>query len=97
MKDRSHRQLLQPGRTTTLDFTSQTLTSRMLMPGSRIVAVIGVPKVPGIQINYGTGRDVSTESVKDANVPLRIQWLPTSYLELGMRGKMDFATARSPD
>ncbi|HEV7775742.1 MAG TPA: CocE/NonD family hydrolase [Luteibacter sp.] len=97
MKDRSHRQLLQPGQTTTLDFTSQTLTSRMLMPGSRIVAVIGVPKMPGIQINYGTGRDVSTESVKDATVPLRIRWLPTSYLELGMRGKMDFATAHSPD
>jgi putative CocE/NonD family hydrolase len=90
MPDRSCRQLLQPGQPRTLKFQSQTLTSRVLTPGSRIVAVIGVPKVPGIQINYGTGRDVSTESIADAGEPLRIHWLADSYLELGIRGSMEF-------
>lgn len=90
MQDRTRRQELQPGQPRTLNFQSQTLTSRLLSAGSRIVAVIGVPKVPGIQINYGTGRDVSSESIADARVPLRIHWLPDSYLELGVRGTVEF-------
>jgi len=91
MQDRTHRRLLQPGQPRTLNFQSQMLTSRMLTAGSRIVAVIGVPKVPGIQINYGTGRDVSSESIADAQIPLRIRWLADSYLELGVRGTVEFA------
>ena len=91
MQDRTRRQLLQPGQLRTLTFQSQTVTSRMLTAGSRIVAVISVPKVPGIQINYGTGRDVSSESIMDAGVPLRIHWLAGSYLELGVRGNIEFA------
>ena len=85
MRDRTHRELLAPGKPCILDFESQTLTSRRLLPGSRIVAVIGVPKLPYIQINYGTGRDVSSESVADAGEPLRIRWSPDSYIELGIR------------
>lgn len=91
MNDRTQRQLIEPGKTSTLDFQSQTVTARKLQSGSRIVAVIGVPKVPGIQINYGTGRDVSTESTADAKEPLRIQWSADSYLELGIRGDLPFA------
>jgi uncharacterized protein len=91
MQDRTRRQLLQPGQPHILSFQSQTLTSRMLTPGSRIVAVIGVPKVPAIQINYGTGRDVSAESIADAGVPLRIRWSADSYLELGIRGATKFS------
>ena len=94
MQDRTHRQLLQPGQPRVLDFQSQTLTSRLLMPGSRIVAVVGVPKVPAIQINYGTGGDVSSESIADAGAPLRIRWSADSYLELGIRGRPDFAQRR---
>jgi uncharacterized protein len=70
------------------------LTSRLLSPGSRIVAVVGVPKVPDIQVNYGTGRDVSSESIADAGEPLRIRWSADSYLELGIRGKLEFPHSR---
>ena len=91
MQDASRRQLLQPGRVRTLDFQSQKLTSRLLGPGSRIVAVVGVPKVPHIQINYGTGRDVSSESIADAGEPLRIRWQAGSYFELGVRGAAELA------
>ncbi|HUA78761.1 MAG TPA: CocE/NonD family hydrolase [Dyella sp.] len=91
MQDRTHRQLLTPGKPYALHFQSQTVTSRRLMPGSRIVAVVGVPNVPQIQINYGTGRDVSAESIADAGEPLRIRWSPGSYLELGTRGNAEFA------
>ncbi|MGC1304355.1 MAG: CocE/NonD family hydrolase [Caulobacteraceae bacterium] len=85
MADRSRRQLLQPGRPRTLAFESQTLTARQLAPGSRILAVVGVPKRPDTQINYGTGRDVSGESIADAGKPLSIRWEAGSYLELGVR------------
>lgn len=85
MADRSRRRLLTPGSATRLAFQSQTLTARLLSPGSRIVAVVGVPKRPDVQINYGTGKDVSDESIADAKAPLSVRWLPGSYLELGLR------------
>jgi len=84
MADRSHRRLLRPGVPQTLDFASQTVTARLVAAGSRIVAVVAVPKAPDIQINYGTGRDVSAESIADASVPLSVRWLQGSYLELGV-------------
>jgi uncharacterized protein len=94
MQDRSHRRLLTPGRPRVLDFQSQTVTSRLLVPGSRILAVIGVPKIPEIQINYGTGRDVSSESIADAGKPLRIHWSTGCYIELGVRGSVNFMQDR---
>ena len=85
MADRSHRHLLAPGKTTALDFESQMLTARLLPAGSRIVAVVAVPKMPEIQINYGSGKDVSDESIADAKEPLRLAFRAGSYLELGVR------------
>ncbi|TAA10941.1 CocE/NonD family hydrolase [Pseudoxanthomonas winnipegensis] len=87
MQDRTRRHLLRPGRTQMLSFQSQTLTARLLAPGSRIVAVVGVPKRPYVQINYGTGGAVSDESIADAGRPLRIRLMPQSYFELGVREK----------
>ncbi|HEY0116833.1 MAG TPA: CocE/NonD family hydrolase [Allosphingosinicella sp.] len=85
MADRSRRQLLVPGRPQVLAFESQTITARRLEAGSRIIALVGVPKRPDTQINYGTGRDVSDESIADAGEPLRVAWRPGSYLELRVR------------
>lgn len=85
MTDRSRRRLMTPGQPTILAFQSQKLTARLLSPGSRIVAVVGVPKRPDVQINYGTGKDVSDESIADAITPIRIRWLPGSSLDLGVR------------
>ena len=83
--DRSHRHLLTPGKLSTFDFESQTVTGRLLAPGSRVVAIVSVPKQPEIQINYGSGRDVSSESVADAGEMLRLAFGRASYLELGVR------------
>lgn len=85
MKDPGRRQLLSPHRRVTLEFESQTLTSRLMPAGSRLVAIVSVPKGPGAQINYGTGRDVSDESIADAKEPLIIRWGPASYLDVGFR------------
>jgi putative CocE/NonD family hydrolase len=85
MQDRTHRHLLEPGQPRTLEFESQTLTARLLARGSRIVAVVGVPKSQSIQINYGTGRNVSDESIVDAGKPLIVRWSAGSYLDIGVR------------
>jgi uncharacterized protein len=58
------------------------LTSRVLQPGSRIVVLINVLKEPDMQINYGTGKDVSDETIADAGEPLRIEWFGDSFVDL---------------
>ena len=85
MKNRSKRHLLKPGKRMKLFIESEWLTARKLEPGGRIVAVIGVLKQPGFQVNYGTGKDVSDESIADAGEPLNIKWLNTSFIELQIR------------
>lgn len=83
--NRSQRTLLEPGQAHTLAFESDTLIGRRIERGSRIVALIGVPRSQDLQINYGTGGDVGAESIADAGEPLRVVWGPESYLELGLR------------
>lgn len=85
MFDRSHRQLLVPGQEQRLDFDSQTVTGHLIPAGSRIIAVVAVPKQPDIQINYGTGADVSDESITDGKEPLQLSFKSDSYLDLGFR------------
>ena len=56
--------------------------SRQLQQGSRIVAALRVIKEAGRQINYGTGEDVSAETIQNAKAPLDIHWYSDSYLDL---------------
>jgi len=78
----SHRHLLTPGKRQHLDFKSVRLMSRKVEPGSRLVVVLSILKGNGQQINYGTGKDVSDETIADAKVPLKIRWFADSYVEL---------------
>jgi len=80
--DRTRRELLVPGREQHLVIHGTHLMSRMLQPGSRLVMVLRVIKESGRQINYGSGKDVSNESVADANPPLSIHWLTTSHIDV---------------
>ncbi|MFN0007006.1 MAG: CocE/NonD family hydrolase [Planctomycetota bacterium] len=80
------RRLLTPGKLETLDFASRLrMMSRRVGPGSRLVIVLSVVKNPGQQINYGTGNDVSDESVADAGEPLSIRWLAGSHIDFPIR------------
>ncbi|WP_114241856.1 CocE/NonD family hydrolase [Dyella sp. C9] len=83
--DRTQRRLLLPGREQHLVFESSRLMSRQLKAGSRLVMVLGVIKGAGRQINYGSGKDVSDETVRDAGDALSLRWLPSSYIELPVR------------
>jgi uncharacterized protein len=84
-RDRVHRHLLKAGERQELPFTSEQLTSRQLQAGSRLVVILGINKRPDREINYGTGNDVSEESMAEGRVPLKVRWYSDSYIEIPVR------------
>jgi predicted acyl esterase len=79
--DGSVRKLLTPGEKTRIPFET-TLVSRQLSKGSRLLFLLDVNKNPTAQVNYGTGKDVSDESVVDAKEPLELRWHNDSYVRV---------------
>ncbi len=49
---------------------------------SRIAIVLSVNKSQDNQKNYGTGKDVSSETIKDAGEPLQVKWYNDSYIDV---------------
>ena len=84
-RDRVHRHLLKAGERQELTFRSERMTSRQLQAGSRLVMVLGINKRPDREINYGTGHDVSEESIADGKIPLKISWYNDSYIDIPVR------------
>nr|AYC80094.1 hypothetical protein [uncultured bacterium] len=80
-ESRERRKLLTPGKEQRVKFRT-TLVSRRMLPGSRLLALVDVNKNPMAQINYGTGKDVSDESIKDAGEPLELEIVSGSYLDV---------------
>lgn len=78
----SRRRLLVPGRRQSLNFESGFLTSRQFRTGSRLVMTLGIIKRADMQINYGTGRDVSDETIAAAKRSLNVKWLSSSFIEI---------------
>ena len=74
-KNNETRELLTPNKETTITFDNTRIISKKIAKGSRLIIIINGNKNQYAQINYGTGKDVSTESIKDANEPL---WLTFS-------------------
>jgi hypothetical protein len=75
------RTLLTAGRVTRIPFTTA-VVSRRMAPGSRLVTLLDVNKNPFAQVNYGTGKDVSDESIQDAAKPLTIRWHSNSFINV---------------
>jgi hypothetical protein len=66
-----------------VDFEAMRVMSHLLQPGDRVVAVVRVIKDLGRQINYGSAREVSDQSLaKDAGTPLRVTFRSTSHVDL---------------
>lgn len=81
-EDPAIRKLLVPNAITTIPVKNTTFISKKIEKGSRLMLLVGINKNPSWQINYGTGKDVSEESVKDAGEPLEIKWYNDSYIEI---------------
>ena len=83
--DRRQRRLLQPGVPQRLVVKDTRLLGRKLAAGSRIVVTLGVVKQPDRQLNLGSGKDPSDETIADAGDPLEIRWYGSSYLDIPLR------------
>ncbi|MGK6340710.1 CocE/NonD family hydrolase [Chryseobacterium sp. DT-3] len=81
-KDNAVRQLLKPGKIEQIPIKNSIFISKKIEKGSRLVLLVGVNKSPSWQINYGTGKDVSDETIKDSGEPLEIKWYNDSYVEI---------------
>jgi putative CocE/NonD family hydrolase len=75
IKDFSKRNLLTANKQENISFSNTFFVSRHLEKGSRIILLLGINKNKDWEINYGTGKDVSKETMKDASEPLHIQWM----------------------
>ncbi len=80
-EDPTDRKLLKPGKLQVVKFET-TMVSRQMLPGSRLLVLVDAIKNPSAQVNYGTGKDVSDESVKDAGDPLKIEIQGGSFFEI---------------
>ncbi|MDW8850928.1 CocE/NonD family hydrolase [Flavobacterium sp. MMLR14_040] len=76
------RQLLNPDTIETISFSNTHLISKQLSKGSRLLIVVDVNKNSFSQLNYGTGKEVSDETIKDAKVPLQIKWYTDSFVKI---------------
>lgn len=81
-KDRVHRHLLIAGVRQQLPFQSEKMVGHRLQAGSRLVLALGINKRADQQVNYGSGKDVSEESIADAHAPVRIRWHDGSFIEI---------------
>jgi uncharacterized protein len=50
--------------------------------GSRLLVLLDVNKNSMAQVNYGTGKDVSDESLADADGSLQVRWHTDSYVKI---------------
>jgi len=79
---RVKRRLLRAGERQLLAFTAERVTAAKLAAGSRLVLVIGLNRRPDRQINYGSGKDVNSETIADAAGPARVRWHARSHVEI---------------
>ena len=81
-RDRRSRRLLDPGKTQHIAIRSGRVVARRMSRGSRVVALLSIPRGPEREINYGSGKPVSSETVEDAGDPLMIEFSPDTKLML---------------
>ena len=81
-RDPSKRHLLTPGARVRIPINHARVISRVLAARSRLVAVVRVNKNSESQLNHGSGKDPSDETIADAAVPLRITLFAGSRLRI---------------
>jgi uncharacterized protein len=81
-KDNSRRTLLKPNQKETISFSNTHLVSKKISKGSKLVILLNINKHPFEIINYGSGKTVADETIKDANEPLQIKWYSDSCIKV---------------
>lgn len=80
--DKTKRKLLTPGKKVSIPVNNGFITSKKLEKGSRLELVLGIIKNLDWQINYGSGKDVSSETIADAGEPMQIKWYGDSWIKV---------------
>ncbi|HVH12991.1 MAG TPA: CocE/NonD family hydrolase, partial [Longimicrobium sp.] len=80
--DRTQRRLLTPGRVESIPFGDTRMIAKRIEAGSRLVLVVNVNKSPQNPVNYGSGREVSDETIADAGAPMQLEWHATSFVRI---------------
>jgi len=84
-KDPRNRQLLTANKVETIPFKDTRMTGKLFKKGSRLVVVLNVNKNEMAQINFGTGKDVSDETIADGAIPLEVEWMNSSFINVPMK------------
>ena len=81
-KNNSRRQLMKPYTKERISFENTRFVSRKISKGSRLVILLNINKHPFEIINYGSGKEVANETIKDAGKPLQIKWHNESFIKV---------------
>lgn len=81
-KDNTKRQLLKPNKLENITFENTRFVSKKISKGSRLVILLNSNKHPFEIINYGSGKEVVDETIKDAGEPMQIQWHNNSFITI---------------
>lgn len=85
MRDPTRRQLLTSDAVERLPLPPSRIVSRVIPAGSRLVVLVRVQKSSASQLNYGSGRDPSDETIADATRPLRVTLHAGSVIAVPVR------------
>ena len=80
--DMSKRQLLTPNKKTIVPIVNARMTAKLIKKGSRLAIVLNVNKNVDAQVNMGSGKDVSSETIADAGEPLILKWFNDSEINI---------------
>lgn len=80
--DNTKRQLLQPKQKASIPFDTTRFVSKKINRNSRLVILLNINKHPFEIVNYGSGKPVADETLKDADLPLQIKWHNDSYIKI---------------
>ena len=85
-KDRSKRKLLHPGKAEHISLAEKTFfIGREIAKGSKLILVLGVNHNAGYEVNYGSGKQVSSETASDGLKDLIIQFMPQSFINIPVK------------
>lgn len=81
-KNNAKRQLLRPNKLQNITFENTRFVSKKISAGSKLVILLNINKHPFEIINYGSGKEVADETIKDANEPMQIKWYNDSFINI---------------
>ncbi len=81
-KDNTKRQLIEPNKKESIPLNHTRFVSKQISKGSQLVILLNTNKHPFEIINYGSGKEVLDETIKDSGEPLQIKWHNDSFIKI---------------